>query len=318
MSGKLRHDNKCENCGYIVDRAYCSECGQKNTYTRQPFLHLLAHFFEDLTHYDSGFWKTIKHLLFRPARLTKEYLQGRRLTYVPPVKLYIFISFVTFFLLSLSVDGNDFEFNSDSGTGIQVKTKAPEDDDGYTNGNLAFKSVKELEEYQSKASESEKLFIGEYWVAKATLKMLEKKVSSEDVKNKILYTLPKVLFIYMPIFAFWLWIFHGKKRWYFFDHAIFTLHYFSFLLLLITFTVILTWLLGLVIPDDDIVGGIMFIIGIIFHLYSFFYFFRSHRRMYGEKRWVSRLKSLALFLINFWAISFVIFAAMIYAILNIH
>jgi hypothetical protein len=30
----------------------------------------------------------------------------------------------------------------------------------------------------------------------------------------------------MPIF--FLWLFHNKKRWYYFDHGIFTLHYFSF------------------------------------------------------------------------------------------
>jgi hypothetical protein len=112
MSSHLRANKECLNCGYTVDRAYCSNCGQKNTETRQPFLHLFAHFIEDLTHYDGAFWKTIKHLLFRPARLTKEYLQGKRQTYVPPVKLYIFISFVTFFTiiaLSKTEDYDDFD-----------------------------------------------------------------------------------------------------------------------------------------------------------------------------------------------------------------
>jgi hypothetical protein len=36
--------------------------------------------------------------LFKPAALTKAYLAGQRLTYLAPFRLYIFISFITFFV----------------------------------------------------------------------------------------------------------------------------------------------------------------------------------------------------------------------------
>ncbi|WP_313029343.1 hypothetical protein [Soonwooa sp.] len=62
----------------------------------------------------------------------------------------------------------------------------------------------------------------------------EQGVKKGEIYTKILQTsfhnLPKALFIYLPIFAFFLWIFHNKKKWWYFDHDIFTLHYFSFLL----------------------------------------------------------------------------------------
>ena len=54
----------------------------------------------------------------------------------------------------------------------------------------------------------------------------------EKFISSFTHNLPKVLFVFMPIFAFFLWLFHNKKRWYYFDHGIFTLHYFSFLLLI--------------------------------------------------------------------------------------
>ena len=54
----------------------------------------------------------------------------------------------------------------------------------------------------------------------------------EKAVESFIHTLPKVLFIYMPIFALLLWLFHDKKKWYYFDSGVFTLHYFSFLLLL--------------------------------------------------------------------------------------
>lgn len=93
----LRKDKTCQNCFHVVENKFCPNCGQKNTETRQSFAHLFTHFVEDFTHYDNAFWTTIKNLLFKPGLLTKEYLSGKRQRFVPPVKLYIFVSFVTFF-----------------------------------------------------------------------------------------------------------------------------------------------------------------------------------------------------------------------------
>jgi hypothetical protein len=99
--GKIREDKTCLNCGHQVEERFCTHCGQENTEPKQVFHYLFTHFIEDFTHYDGQFWKTIKNLLFRPGKLTAIYLEGKRQLYVPPVKLYIFISFITFFMFSL-------------------------------------------------------------------------------------------------------------------------------------------------------------------------------------------------------------------------
>lgn len=104
----LRVDQTCLNCGHSVEEQYCPNCGQENTEAKQPFHYLFSNFFENFTSYESQFWKTIYDLLFSPGTLTKEYSQGKRKQYVPPVKLYIFISFLTFFMLSfLGVSVNE-------------------------------------------------------------------------------------------------------------------------------------------------------------------------------------------------------------------
>ena len=97
----LRKDKTCLNCNYVVEQRFCPNCGQENTDTRKTFYHLFVHFFEDLTHYENAFWKTIRNLILKPAALTKEYLSGKRLSYLAPVRLYIFISFVTFFMFNI-------------------------------------------------------------------------------------------------------------------------------------------------------------------------------------------------------------------------
>jgi hypothetical protein len=101
MKRHLRDNKTCLNCGASVEERYCSSCGQENTEPKESFSHLLRHFFEDVTHYDSKFFITIKDLLFKPGFLTKEYLAGKRANYLHPIRLYVFISFL-YFLLAFS------------------------------------------------------------------------------------------------------------------------------------------------------------------------------------------------------------------------
>lgn len=106
--GKLRADKTCLNCGHHVEERFCPHCGQENIETRQPFYFLFTHFIEDFTHYDGQFWGTLKNLFFKPGKLTNTYLEGKRQRFVPPVKLYIFVSFIVFsflhcFLHSISI-----------------------------------------------------------------------------------------------------------------------------------------------------------------------------------------------------------------------
>ncbi|WP_185144994.1 DUF3667 domain-containing protein [Epilithonimonas vandammei] len=99
--GKLREEKDCLNCGHIIEEKYCPNCGQQNIKTRQQFHYLFTHFIEDFTHYDGQFWGTLKNLVFKPGKLTNTYLEGKRQKFVPPVKLYIFTSFITFFLFAV-------------------------------------------------------------------------------------------------------------------------------------------------------------------------------------------------------------------------
>ncbi len=317
MSNHLRHEKNCENCGYIVDVAYCSNCGQKNTETRQSFHHLAAHVVEDITHYDSGFWRTIKSLLLKPAKLTTEYLSGKRQSYVPPVKLYIFISFVTFFLLSLLPKPEiNKEFNKQQETIKIDDTNSVNNKPKYNlNGHTVY-TVKDLDSLKQR----DQITFIQHWVTKKVIELRENiktnKITGDKVLDSFFRILPKILFIYMPVFAFWLWLFHGKKRWYFFDHSIYTLHFFTMLLLVSSITMIVDLIL-MYLPQVvvDIVSPVVALVTII---YTIFYFFRSHSKMYGERKLISRLKGGAIFLINLILIIILLAVSFFYSALQVH
>lgn len=98
----LRIEKDCLNCGTIVQGHYCQHCGQENIVPKETFWHMVTHFFYDITHFDGSFFTTLKDLLFKPGFLTKEYMKGKRKSYLHPVRMYVFTSAI-FFLVFFSL-----------------------------------------------------------------------------------------------------------------------------------------------------------------------------------------------------------------------
>jgi Protein of unknown function (DUF3667) len=93
----------CANCGARLTGKYCSECGQRHhDHPVHDFWHFTSEALEDLTHADSRLWQTLTALLFRPGLLTREFLEGRRVRYLPPVRLYLVVSLIFFIIVGLS------------------------------------------------------------------------------------------------------------------------------------------------------------------------------------------------------------------------
>ncbi len=383
----IRKDKTCLNCRHVVESRFCPNCGQENSDTRKTFHHLFVHFFEDLTHYENAFWRTIKNLLFKPSALTKEYLSGKRLSYLAPVRLYIFISFLTFFLLSVlpgksieqSLKQDNTEKKTDSEDkkskknrlipiiSISIKDTTETEDFSYKDGkyykkdttsskeeleikqllsskeisdstkiklkqvlelakksdkidtenfNFGFDNLKQLDAAKAKGEVN----ASTYWFIKKTIEVKENNTKDEIIEKGLTSAksnFPKVLLIYMPIFAFFLWLFHSKKRWYYFDHGIFTLHYFSFLLLIYLLIASLTSLIGLI-PENSSAESIVNLIDGIGFIWMFYYFFPAHHRFYGETRLTSFIKSIFLFFINIFLILIILIFFFLYTVINIH
>lgn len=332
MSGHhLRKDNTCQNCGNTVIERFCGKCGQENIETRQSFGHLIRHFAEDLTHYDSNFWLTMRYLLFRPAYLTKVFLQGKRNSFVPPVRLYIFISFVTFLLPYIIPDTSTdaaapvSHVNDPSvADTIEYIEKIQESIDFKWIGEEPailipnkYRSVEALDSAQMMSTVDNRMSAYEYWINKKYIPL--QKYSSIELGEKFgesfAHNFPKALFFYMPLFALVLWGFHNKKRWIYFDHAIFTLHYFSFILLVFN---VITLAEMFPIADKDTIGLVFFLLLSAILLTYFLYFFIAHKKMYEGKLLKSVAKSIVVYAINMVLFAAVLFVLGIFSIYSIH
>lgn len=87
----------CGNCGTVVEQRYCPRCGQLGSDFHRPFFSLVVSSISDTFALDGRLWRSIPMLLFRPGRLTRNYLDGMRARYVPPFRMFLLAS-VLFFL----------------------------------------------------------------------------------------------------------------------------------------------------------------------------------------------------------------------------
>jgi len=92
----------CKNCSAPVFDAYCAACGQPTDIHRRSLLRLLRDLFRDIASFDSRILRTIRALFFEPGELSLAFRDGRTQRYVPPVRLYLFVSLIFFLFLSVT------------------------------------------------------------------------------------------------------------------------------------------------------------------------------------------------------------------------
>jgi hypothetical protein len=96
----------CPNCSTLLrpDDNFCPNCGQENHDLNVPLRKLLPEVLENLapigiTSVNGKFWHSMRAVFTRPGQITADFLAGRRARYVPPIRLYIWVSLVFFLIL---------------------------------------------------------------------------------------------------------------------------------------------------------------------------------------------------------------------------
>ena len=98
---------RCENCGSPLYGEHCYACGQPTKGLVRQFSSILGDFFDTVFNIDSRVLRTMGPLLFLPGFLSLEYFAGRRVRYVTPMRLFLFLSLVAFFAVQGSLDYGD-------------------------------------------------------------------------------------------------------------------------------------------------------------------------------------------------------------------
>lgn len=262
----------CANCHYTfsTDRPneFCPRCGQQNHALSLSAGHVLEETLEGLFHFDGKVFRTAKLLLFKPGELTKRFLEGKRMPYVPPIRLYVFLSFVFFFLLSLSMGtaskeptkkmlekkaaqeaADSVRDDAPKSTKFQVYVADSPDSPLTSAFNLNFSQAELL--YLSKDPSPARLdsAIRSRGAEPTTMRRLALRqtvrslnASPDEITNKWIRMLPTVMFVLMPLFALLLKGLYRRRHQYYLAHLIFSIHFHSFVFVLFIVNLLLGYL----------------------------------------------------------------------------
>ncbi|MCB1629730.1 MAG: DUF3667 domain-containing protein, partial [Xanthomonadales bacterium] len=76
----------CLNCGRVLQGAYCSECGQAASVGRLSLRQVIDDLFSEFSSWDSRLPRTLRRLTVDPGGLCRDYVAGRRVGYVAPLR----------------------------------------------------------------------------------------------------------------------------------------------------------------------------------------------------------------------------------------
>ena len=132
-----------------------------------------------------------------------------------------------------------------------------------------------------------------------------------DALNNFFHQFPKMLFISLPIFAFFLWLLYVRhKNLYYTDHAIFTIHLyiFTFIFLLVFFSMLKLNELA----PSSIWGWLDFVLW----LYWLFYMYKAMRNFYKQRRAKTIIKYMLLNMAAFISLIFLFSIFFFYSVLE--
>ena len=248
------------SCGTKTLGAFCGHCGEKEV-TAQDYLlrHYLKEIVATVTLLESKVFRSVWLLLRRPGYLSSEYFGGRRVRYMKPLQLFVFLNVVYYLSLSLFLATT---FTTPLATQLHMNNYYPQ----YANMRVNQRMQKEKISYEALAAKYDRKTSG-----------LSK----------------TLIFLLIPIFAIVSYAFFFRKRKYLVEHVVIATHFWSFSLLLLGLILPLATLLLLRlfkilnIPAEYVTGDA--IVSAVLQISVGVYLFLMMRRCYAASKWYSVL-----------------------------
>lgn len=306
----------CANCGATLAGVYCASCGQRH----EPHIHTVAHFageaFESISHADSRLWRTLWYLLSRPGFLTRQFLAGHRVSYLPPFRLYLVIS-VLFFVAVGAPDGEAFQVDvgDDAATPQErvEKMRQAADELEQDNGPARDALKVAAAALRQKAQKEENKALGKDAPAPVAATRTPTKAcdglrstepggfnyprlhqaclrvaadSGAELYKSVVHNIPRAMFVFLPLLGLVMQLLYWRPKRYYVEHLLFLIHNHAFVFLMLTVLALLTMI--------PVVGGHLGLLKFAAWLYMFWYMFRAMRNVYGQRRFITLLKYFAI------------------------
>lgn len=224
-------DQQCKNCQSVFQGKYCPQCGQSVNDYERPLRFLIVDFAGNIFAFDTRVWRSLLTLLFKPGKMETEYTMGKRARYMPPFRMYIFMSFLFFLLLSITTNQSVQKGKVAFASALSQNNYGV-DSSGAKNPSEAadFEEMNKI--LQQNAPE---VFSDEAAGGKAMTNMQHLLDNPEMYLARFFKYLSWALFLLMPLYGFFLWVMFRKRKKYYLSHFLLSSnqHVFVFMILIV-------------------------------------------------------------------------------------
>ncbi len=269
----------CANCGTALAGEFCHGCGQKRVREADRRLgHLLRQALAVATDLDGRFWSSLRALFFRPGLLSRDYLDGRRRRWMPPMALFLLAN-VLYFVLPTGVT----DFN------LPLHSQVRQPFHGAMAQGLLDARIEQLNRDSR-----------ERWsrLPEASRPPAPRPVLPADIAEAYDARAGDVgkalIIVHVPVLALGLWACFFRRRRYFAEHVVVAMHQFTALLLYLQLVLLPAgWLYVHFVTRSDgqmplwAVVASLALVGLHFTL--------ALRRIYDAPWWAALLLPLPLF-----------------------
>ncbi len=240
------HESACLNCSTPLIGSHCHNCGQTAHVHRTlgAFFHDLLH---GVFHFEGKIWRTLPMLIIRPGRLTREYIDGRRASYVSPLALFLFSVFVMFAVIQQTAGelnlGKDEQVKIN--VGLSKGAQEVEKSLKASRAKLADVEAKggDTDDLEADVAQQERALaamnrLGGEKLSSTGFSVLDEVIDETKANPKLaLYKMQSHAYKYswalVPISVPFLWLlFPFSRRFHLYDHTVFVTYSLSFMTLL--------------------------------------------------------------------------------------
>ncbi|HVH11835.1 MAG TPA: DUF3667 domain-containing protein [Longimicrobium sp.] len=247
-------DRPCLNCGDATLGFFCPNCGQRKVDVRVSLRRMMMEVMDDQLSLNSTLPRTLVALMLRPGHLTREYVQGRIMHYIPPFRLYLVSSLLFFIFLPLVPGMENLNVSVQQAARADSLRIAAEVDSvllarARVAGRDTTEFVKAVREHSKEKGRGFSMNVGpdpDRVIAPLrplALRMeeTEKRLNAmgpreavRTLREAFLDNAPTGIFLMMPLFAFILKLLYLRRKRFYVEHFVFALHVHAFAFLLLT------------------------------------------------------------------------------------